>query len=279
MLNRFLYLSLTRFFCMRPLVMKFGGASVASPIQFSHIADLIIKKKKEYSCVVAVVSAMGKTTDELINLARQVHPKPPQREYDMLISVGERISMSLLAMALCLKEQDAVSFTGSQSGILTCQRHGQAQIIDLRPQRIEQCLSQGKVVIVAGFQGVSVDREITTLGRGGSDTTAVALGLALNAEKVEFYKDVPGVFNLDPKEYENASCFEVMSYQEALQVVANGSRILHERAIKLAEKNGLPLHVRSFISSYELHPGTMIFDKERERSIIPIYEDFEQVLR
>lgn len=260
---------------MRALVMKFGGASVATPEHFSHIADLIIKQRREYSRVVAVVSAMGKTTDELINLARQVHPHPPQREYDMLISVGERISMSLLAMALCLKRQEAVSFTGSQSGILTCQRHGQAQIINLRPQRIEEALSHGKIVIVAGFQGVSNDKEITTLGRGGSDTTAVALGLALRAEKVEFYKDVPGVFNMDPKQHENVSCYKEMSYREALALVENGARILHERAVRLAEKNGLPLHVRSFISSYDLHPGTMIFDNERERLSAPVYENFE----
>src|SRR5262245_28247944 len=145
------------------LILKFGGAAVATPAQFSQIADLIIAKRQEFSKIVVVVSAMGGTTDQLIELAKQVHPNPPQREYDMLISVGERISMTLLAMALCLKNQEAVSFTGSQSGIITCGRHANAQIIDVRPGRIEASLEQGKIVIIAGFQGVSAEKEITTL--------------------------------------------------------------------------------------------------------------------
>jgi aspartate kinase len=169
---------------MKTLVLKFGGAAVATSAQISQIADLIIARRQEFSKIVVVVSAMGGTTDQLIELAKQVHPHPPQREYDMLISVGERISMTLLAMALCHKNQEAVSFTGSQSGIITCQRHTNAQILDVRPQRIKTSLDQGKIVIVAGFQGVSFDKEITTLGRGGSDTSAVALALALQAEKV-----------------------------------------------------------------------------------------------
>lgn len=257
---------------MNTLVMKFGGAAVATPEQFSQIADLIIARKAESSRIVVVVSAMGKTTDQLIELAQKVHPYPPQREYDMLISVGERISMSLLAMALCLKNQEAVSFTGSQSGIITCQRHSQAHIIDVRPQRIETCLEKGKIVIVAGFQGVSCDKEITTLGRGGSDTSAVALGIALGASKVEFFKDVPGVFDQDPKQNIQAEPYSHLTYQKALDIVEKGAKILHARAIHLAAKNGLPLHVRSFMSSYHDHPGTLIFEENYQKVVPPVYE-------
>lgn len=257
---------------MNALVMKFGGASVACPNQFSYIADLIIARRLEHPQIVVVVSAMGDTTDQLIQLAKQVHPDPPQREYDMLISVGERISMSLLAMALCLKNQEAVSFTGSQSGIITCQSHSQAYIMDVQPKRIESSLNQGKIVIVAGFQGVSSHKEITTLGRGGSDTTAVALGIALKSPKVEFFKDVPGIFADDPKKELNATCFSQLSYEDALAVVERGAKILHARAIRLAAKNHMPLHVRSFKSSYGDHPGTMIFEKEKKQASHPLYE-------
>lgn len=253
--------------------MKFGGAAVATPEQFAHIADLIIARRKEYARIVVVVSAMGGTTDQLIQLAKQVHPQPPQREYDMLISVGERISMSLLAMALCLKNQEAMSFTGSQSGIITCCHHTHAHIIDVRPKRIESILEQGKIAIVAGFQGVSSDKEITTLGRGGSDTTAVALGIALKAPKVEFFKDVSGIFSDDPKQKAQAECYSHLTYLEALDIVERGAKVLHARAIRLAEKNGLPLHVRSFISSYHSHPGTLIFEKEKKIIEVPLYEN------
>ncbi len=257
---------------MSLLVMKFGGAAVATPEHFSHIANLIISRKQEVSQLVVVVSAMGKTTDHLIDLARQVHPHPPQREYDMLISVGERISMSLLAMALCLKKQEAVSFTGSQSGIITCPQHSNAQIIHVRPQRIKASLEEGKIVIVAGFQGVSEHKEITTLGRGGSDTSAVALGLALGAAKVEFFKDVAGIYNCDPKKNEFAICYSHLTYQAALEIVKQGAKILHARSIQLAAKNGLPLHVRSFMSSYQDSSGTIIFDAHKKREAVPLYE-------
>jgi aspartate kinase len=257
--------------------MKFGGAAVATPLQFSQIADLIIARRQEFSKIVVVVSAMGGTTDQLIELAKQVHPQPPQREYDMLISVGERISMALLAMALCFKNQEAVSFTGSQSGIMTCQHHSHAQIIDVRPQRVESSLEQGKIVIVAGFQGVSGEKEITTLGRGGSDTSAVALGLALRAAKVIFYKDVPGIFDRDPKQHQQAKCYSHLTYEAALDIVNRGAKILHARAIQLAAKNGLPLHVRSFMSSYQGHPGTLIFESDKKRKEVPIYERSEHI--
>lgn len=257
---------------MKTLVMKFGGAAVATPKQFSEIADLIIAKRLEYAKIAIVVSAMGGTTDQLIELAKQIHPIPPQREYDMLISVGERISMTLLAMALCLKNQQAISFTGSQSGIITCQQHTQAQIIDVKPQRLQMGLEEGKIVIVAGFQGVSHEKEITTLGRGGSDTSAVALGIALKAEKVEFFKDVPGIFSEDPKHHPQALYYPHLPYQAALEIVNRGAKVLHPRALQLANKNGLPLHVRSFVPSYQDHPGTLIYDVGRERTRVPIYE-------
>ncbi len=254
------------------LVLKFGGASVAEPEQFSKIAELVISRRLETERIVVVVSAMGGTTDRLIELARQVHPTPPQREYDMLISVGERISMSLLAMALCLKNQDAVSFTGSQSGIITCDNHSGAKIIDVRPQRIEKSLDEGKIVIVAGFQGVSQNKEITTLGRGGSDTSAVALGIALGASKIEFFKDVPGIYDKDPKRDKGAEHYPYLDYKEALKIVEGGAKVLHPRAIRLAERNGLPLHVRSFISSFNSHPGTLIYDRLMRRKTNFLYE-------
>jgi aspartate kinase len=257
---------------LKTLVMKFGGEAVATSEQFITIADLIISRQTEFPRIVVVVSAMKGMTDQLIELAKKVHPEPPQREYDMLISVGERMSMSLLAMALCYRNQDAVSFTGSQSGIITTNDHSHAKVVKVRPERIQNGLDSGKIVIVAGFQGVSETKEITTLGRGGSDLTAVALGLSLQAEKVEFFKDVPGVFDRDPKHFHEASCFSFMNYQQALDVVDQGARILHRRAIELAAKNALPLHVRSFMSSYCQHPGTIILDPERQRCTIPEYE-------
>lgn len=255
---------------MKTLVLKFGGAAVATPAHFSKIAEIIIKKHKVYSRLIVVVSAMGQTTDQLIELARQVHPQPPQREYDMLISVGERISMSLLAMALCLRDKLAISFTGSQSGIITCANHTNAQITMVKPHRLLDCLDEGKIVIVAGFQGISPQKEITTLGRGGGDTSAVALGLAVGADHVEFYKDVEGVFDADPKKHQNAIRFSQLTYPQALSIVQTGGRILQPRAIQLAAKNGLPLHVRSFISSDK--EGTWIFDPAMQRSGSPIYE-------
>ncbi|MBA2369325.1 MAG: aspartate kinase [Candidatus Protochlamydia sp.] len=252
--------------------MKFGGASVASASSFTNLADLIIGRHHSYPYLVVVVSAMGQTTDQLIELAKQVHPNPPQREYDMLISAGERISMSLLAMSLCLKGKEAISFTGSQSGILTCGRHTDAQIIDVKPYRLIHALKQNKIVIVAGFQGVSPEKEITTLGRGGSDTSAVALGAALGAEKIEFFKDVPGIFEQDPKINAKAVRYASMTYEEAYAIASRGARILHPRAILLAAKNGLPLYVQSFIPSDHHSSGTYVEDKKIRKPPIPIFE-------
>lgn len=223
------------------LIMKFGGASVAEPSHFSRLADLIIQKLAVYPKIAVVVSAMGDMTDQLIDLAHQVNPNPPERECDMLVSVGERISISLLAMALAAKGVDAVSFTGSQSGIVTSCEHGKAQIVEVRPGRLLPHLLEGKVVIVAGFQGVSLKKEITTLGRGGSDTSAVALGVALEAECVTFYKDVEGIY---PKKGKRVCA--ALTYDEALAIVAKTGHVLHPRALRLAKKHALRLHVRSF---------------------------------
>lgn len=256
------------------IVMKFGGAAVATPEHFKNIAEIITVRLATVSRLVIVVSAMGETTDQLIHLAKQVHPTPPQREYDMLISAGERISMSLLAMALCRVGKEAMSFTGSQSGIITCSNHSQAEIIDVKPYRLADCLDQGKIAIVAGFQGVSRQKEITTLGRGGSDTSAVALGVALGAKQVEFYKDVAGIFDRDPKQSSEATCFSQLTYGQALDIVNQGAKILHPRAIQLAAKNGLPLHVRSFLSPYKDDGGTWVYDLSagRQERGLPVFE-------
>lgn len=231
---------------MKTLVIKFGGASVSTPEAFHSVARIIAQRSLEYNRCVVVVSAMGDQTNQLLALASQVHASPPKRELDMLVSVGERVSSSLLAMALSLQNKEAISFTGSQSGIITSEDHTEAQILDVKPHRILKQLDLNKVVIVAGFQGVSLSGEITTLGRGGSDTSAVALAVALNADKVEFYKDVQGVYSEDPKKNDKAIFYSELTYDAALEIMEKGSRVLHARAVSLAKKNDLPLHVLSF---------------------------------
>lgn len=259
---------------MKTLVMKFGGAAVATPEHFSRIADIVLERSKKYHRLAIVVSAMGDTTDQLIALAKKVNPDPPRREYDMLVTVGERISISLLAMALAAKNREAISFTGSQTGIITCGRHTEARIVDVKPKRLLPYLDAGKIVIVAGFQGVSREGEITTLGRGGSDTTAVALGIALGADFVEFFKDVAGVFEADPKSHPSASLLPRLSYQEALNIVRKGAKVLHPRCIELASKNGIGLHVRSFQGdNLDNNAGTLIEGLEKNRTDVPYYED------
>ncbi len=202
---------------------------------FSKIAEQIGGKR-----VVVVASAMRGMTDQLIEMAKKVHDNPPVRELDMLISVGERISISLLAMALAKRGRQAVSFTGSQSGIITTDEHQEARIIDVRPQRLEEALDRGQIVIVAGFQGVSLQREITTLGRGGSDTSAVALAVALGGQ-LEFIKDVPGIYSDFP---ENQLLESALTHDEALQIIEKTGGIIHPRALLLSKQNGLPLVVR-----------------------------------
>lgn len=259
---------------MNTLVMKFGGAAVATPQQFSGIANIILQRLSEYQRVAVIVSAMGDTTDQLITLAKQVNGNPPCREYDMLVSVGERISISLLAMALAARNHQAVSFTGSQAGIITCNNHSDARIVDVRPHRILQVLELGSVAIVAGFQGVSKKGEITTLGRGGSDTSAVALAVALNATKVEFFKDVPGMFSEDPKKSSEAVLLPQLTYAEALSIIQKGAKVLQSRSVALASKNGMPLHVRSFHDFESKRPaGTLISHGDGMRSAQRIYEE------
>lgn len=262
----------------RTCVMKFGGASLSTPEQFDVISELILIKAKEYPRICIVVSAMGKSTDELIQLALKVNPNPPQRELDMLLSVGERISMSLLAMALAKRGREAISFTGSQSGIITSSRHAEAKIIDVTPSRLINSFEQNKIVIVAGFQGVSrISKEITTLGRGGSDTTAVALGIALHAEKVEFYKDVPGLCSDDPKTNPEASLFSHLNYDEAIDIVSKGAKILHQRSLELAKANQIPLHILSFKEEFRQFGGTCIGSHSHTQTT-PIYEQEEALV-
>ncbi|CAM0117537.1 Aspartokinase [Rhabdochlamydiaceae symbiont of Dictyostelium giganteum] len=257
---------------MKRVVLKFGGAAVASPENILRIADLIERRSREVDEIVVVVSAMANATDQLLELAQKIHPFPPKREQDMLTSVGERISMSLLAMALDLKGKEAISLTGSQAGVITTSQHAEAKIIEIRPKRILQGLKQQKIVIVAGFQGVSHEGEVTTLGRGGSDTTAVALAVALQADKVEFYKDVPGIFNEDPKKNREASLFSHLTYSEALLIIQEGAKVLHQRCVLLAEKNQMPLQVLSFIHP-DLAKGSWIGKaSSSEKSFSPIYE-------
>ena len=255
------------------IILKFGGASVASPESFSHISEIIIERKKLYKNVVVVVSAMGDTTDELITLAHKVNPNPPRREFDMLISVGERISISLLAMALAAKNVEAVSFTGSQTGIITTNENGNAKIIDVKPKRLLPCLEEGKIVIVAGFQGMSTGGDITTLGRGGSDTTAVALAVALEADKVEFFKDVLGVYDKDPKNNSDAKLCSFLNYDETLKIILAGAQVLHARCVSMAKKNNIKLHVLCFNEYNNINSGTIIFSTEKNEPPVCKYEN------
>lgn len=226
--------------------MKFGGSCIRSSKCYSDIAELIVQKAKDYKQIVVVMSAMNGATDQLLSLAKDVHPQPPRREQDMLVSVGERVSIALLAMALDLQGVDALSFTGSQSGIITSSHHTDARIIGVRPNRLQEVLKQGKIAIVAGFQGVSTEREITTLGRGGADTSAVALAIALGGSKVEFYKDVKGVYTEDPKKSVSAELLHSISHLEALRLAKSGAKVLHSRCVDLAMHNQIQLKVLSF---------------------------------
>lgn len=249
--------------------MKFGGASVKAPESFTKIAELILNKAKEEKEIVVVISAMAGVTNQLFSLAKQVHPSPPGREQAMLVTIGERASGALLAMALSRKGKEAVSFTGSQAGIITCEDHSEAHIVEVRPHRLLPVLQQGHVAIVAGFQGVSRRGDITTLGRGGSDTTAVALAVALKAPKVEFYKDVQGIFDADPKTNPKACLLTSLSYEEALQISLHGGKVLHHRSIRLAQKNTVQISVRSF-ETPDL-PGTIVGEQKVNK--IATYEE------
>ncbi|MFF3288854.1 aspartate kinase [Streptomyces sp. NPDC003023] len=231
------------------VVQKYGGSSVADAEGIKRVAKRIVDAKKNGHQVVVVVSAMGDTTDELIDLAEQVSPIPAGREFDMLLTAGERISMALLAMAIKNLGHEAQSFTGSQAGVITDSVHNKARIIDVTPGRIRTALDEGNIAIVAGFQGVSQDKkDITTLGRGGSDTTAVALAAALDAEVCEIYTDVDGVFTADPRVVKKARKIDWISSEDMLELAASGSKVLLHRCVEYARRYNIPIHVRSSFS-------------------------------
>jgi len=238
------------------VVQKYGGSSVADADRIKRVAQRVADTAQAGNQVVVVVSAMGDTTDELLDLAQQVSDAPTGRELDMLLTTGERIAMALLAMAVHSLGLRAQSFTGSQAGVLTTAAHGRARIIEITPGRITSSLDAGNVAIVAGFQGVSQDtKDITTLGRGGSDTTAVALAAALNADVCEIYTDVDGVFSADPRIVPNARRLEHLTYEEMMELAASGAKILHLRSVEYARQYGIPVHVRS---SFSQLPGTTV---------------------
>jgi aspartate kinase len=244
------------------IVQKFGGSSVADAEGMKRVAARIVATKKAGHQVVVVVSAMGDTTDELIDLANAVTPIPQGRELDMLLTAGERISMALLAMAINNLGFEALSFTGSQAGVITDSVHGKARIIDVTPGRIREAIDSGAIAIVAGFQGISQDtKDITTLGRGGSDTTAVALAAALEADVCEIYTDVDGIFSADPRVVPAARKLKTVTYEEMLELAAAGAKVLHLRCVEYARRFNLPIHVRSSFSPNE---GTWVVENHPE---------------
>jgi aspartate kinase len=238
------------------VVQKYGGSSVDSAAQIMKVAQRIVETRNDGNEVVVVVSAMGDTSDELLDLASQVSPQPHQRELDMLLTAGERISNALVAMAVHALGVDARSFTGSQAGVITTGAHGRARIIDVTPSRVRDALDQGAVALVAGFQGVAQDtKDVTTLGRGGSDVTAVALAAALRADVCEIYTDVDGVYSADPRIVPNARKLDTITYEEMLEMAACGARVLMLRCVEYARRNHIAVHVRS---SYSRNRGTMV---------------------
>ena len=247
---------------MALIVQKYGGTSVADPERMRNVARHIAKTRNEGHSLVVVVSAMGKATDNLLQLAHQVSQNPPSREMDMLLTTGERISMSLLCMALHDVGVDAVSFTGSQVGIITDTVHGKAKILEVKGDRVRAAISEGKVAVVAGFQGISTAKEITTLGRGGSDTTAVALAAALQADSCEIYTDVTGVFTADPRVVPQARKIGVLQFDEMLEMAGAGSKVLALRSVEFARNHDVPIHVRS---SFTWEEGTWVVGRHHER--------------
>ena len=241
------------------VVMKFGGTSVADPEKIRRVAQRLVAAKGRGGRVVGVISAMGHHTDELVALANDVSPKPKPRELDMLISVGERISCALVAMAISDLGHDAMSLTGSQAGIVTDTVHGKAKIVEVRARRIHEALDRDHIVLVAGFQGVSTAYDITTLGRGGSDTTAVALAAALGADACEIYTDVDGVFTADPRVVPGARKLHAVSYEEMLEMAAAGAKVLQLRSVEFARNHGVKLHVRSTFTDED---GTWIREED-----------------
>lgn len=240
------------------VVQKYGGSSIANPERIQNVAKRIIKYKRQGYRMVVVVSALGDTTDELIELSRKITKIPAERELDMLVSTGEQVSVALLAMAIHKLGEEAISFTGAQVGIITDSSHTKARIIDVNADRILKELKTDKIVIVAGFQGITLTQDITTLGRGGSDTTAVALAKALNAKVCEIYTDVDGVYTADPRIVKNARKLDRISYEEMLELASLGAQVMHPRSIEIASKFKIPLHVRS---SFNNRKGTIISEE------------------
>ncbi|EYT55917.1 aspartate kinase [Leucobacter sp. UCD-THU] len=246
---------------MALIVQKFGGSSVADAESIKRVAKRIVETRRAGNEVVVAVSAMGDTTDELLDLAAACTPIPAPRELDMLLTAGERISMALLAMTIKGMGIEALSFTGSQAGMITTAEHGSAKIVDVTPGRVREALDQGAIAIVAGFQGFSRDsRDITTLGRGGSDTTAVALAAALGADVCEIYTDVDGIFTTDPRIVPQARKIDAISAEEMLELAAAGAKVLHLRAVEYARRHGVALHVRSSFSDEQ---GTIVYDPQK----------------
>ncbi|HXQ76287.1 MAG TPA: aspartate kinase [Acidimicrobiales bacterium] len=241
------------------VVQKFGGTSVGDADRIRAVADHVARTRRNGDDVVVVVSAMGKTTDDLIRLADDVSRIQPPRELDMLLTSGERVTMALLVMALAELGIDAVSFTGSQAGIITDTTHTKATIVEVRADRLREALKAGRVPVVAGFQGVSTDRDVTTLGRGGSDTTAVAMAAALGADACEIYTDVSGVFSADPRIVPAARRLSRVSFEEMLEIAASGGRVLSLRSVEFARNHHVPLHVRS---SFTWEPGTWVVEED-----------------
>jgi aspartate kinase len=240
------------------IVQKYGGSSVSDAESIKRVAKRIVETRKAGNDVVVAVSAMGDTTDELLDLAHAVTPMPAPRELDMLLSAGERISMALLAMAIKSLGHEARSFTGSQAGMITDARHGSARIVDVTPVRLREALDEGAIAIVAGFQGFNRDtKDITTLGRGGSDTTAVALAAALDADVCEIYTDVDGIFTADPRVVPRAKKIDRITSEEMLELAANGAKVLYIRAVEYARRHGVTLHVRS---SFNNNEGTIVYN-------------------
>ena len=252
---------------MALVVAKFGGTSVGSPDRIRAVATRLIARKQAGDSVVAVVSAMGHVTDELVELARQITSEPADREMDMLLSTGEQVSIALLAMAIHAAGNDAVSFTGAQVGIVTDGVHSKAKITEVRGDRIHEAIDEGKIVIVAGFQGMTPDGSITTLGRGGSDTTAVAIAAGIGADVCEIYTDVAGVFTADPRIVADARKIDEISYEEMLEMAASGAGVLQMRSVEFARNHGVVIHCRS---SFSDEPGTIVkeADETMEQAII-----------
>ncbi|MEZ4254441.1 MAG: aspartate kinase [Polyangiales bacterium] len=230
---------------MAVVVQKFGGTSVADTDRLEHVAEMVVATKRAGYDVVVVVSAMAGATDQLVALAKRITDAPPRRELDMLVSTGERVSMALLSMAIQKRGLESISFTGSQCGIITNDRHFDARIIEVKPHRVEDELGRGRVVIVAGYQGMSYRREITTLGRGGSDTTALAMASALKAERAEIYSDVDGVYSADPRVVPGARHLAALDYAEMQEMADAGAKVLHAAAVEFAARGGTPIHCRS----------------------------------